>query len=347
MVAYCRQDIDLLCEVMTVYSESNIDLTMQHLQEHGDELPQGIEPLNSVTCAGYAMKVYCTLHMPADKLAMLTAEEWRFIKRGFKGRHTETCKLYQQWSEKDILQGIFGVYQDIVSLYPAVQYFDWLLCGVPTWQDVAEGEQIDLSDVFGYIELNLTPTDRTLHHDPIVTLQQGRLQGSMLMHSKIVLCSNKVQEAMKHGYCVDRVYRILHFEKCTDLFRTYINSYMRIKQESGDPLNEAAEEVQLHTMGWIPTHYAKNLGKKACAKLMLNLLWGKFGQSVDSSTPVYLQKPEDWYKLMRHHLKGEINICNDTLMGEALFVCYQDSLDRSSVMANTNVAMCGFVTSNV
>ena len=102
MVAYCRQDVDLLCAAMTVYSLSNIELMMQCSQECGDELLQGIEPLNSVTCAGYAMKVYRTLHMPADKLAMLTAEEWRFCKWGFKGGCTETCKLYQHWSDEDI-----------------------------------------------------------------------------------------------------------------------------------------------------------------------------------------------------------------------------------------------------
>ena len=50
LTEYCKTDVDILCEALTRYSKMQIELS-------------GIEPLNSITIAGYALKVYRTNHM--------------------------------------------------------------------------------------------------------------------------------------------------------------------------------------------------------------------------------------------------------------------------------------------
>ncbi|CAH3114514.1 unnamed protein product, partial [Porites lobata] len=44
---------------------------------------------------------------------------------------------------------------------------------------------------------------------------------------------------------------------------------------------------------------AKNPGRKATAKLMLNSFWGKFGERINKPTTVTVQHPADLFNLKR------------------------------------------------
>ena len=59
----------------------------------------------------------------------MTKEEYDFCKRGFFGGRTEVFQLKS--IAEDVDNGKFIKYQDIQSLYPTVQFFDMLPCGVP------------------------------------------------------------------------------------------------------------------------------------------------------------------------------------------------------------------------
>ena len=50
-----------------------------------------------------------------------------------------------------------------------------------------------------------------------------------------------------------------------------------------------------------------NAGRKANAKLMLNSLWGKLGQT-SKPTSEYIKEPSKWYKLLKRAHNGEITL---------------------------------------
>ena len=57
---------------------------------------------------------------------------------------------------------------------------------------------------------------------------------------------------------------------------------MRVKQEySKKPLSADGAARQMKTMGWVPEHQGLNAGMRQIAKLMLNSLWGKFGERIN------------------------------------------------------------------
>jgi hypothetical protein len=98
-------------------------------------------------------------------------------------------------------------------------------------------------------------------------------------------CTNEIQKAIEKGYKIIKIYEVHHFDKkSNELFKSYIQRFMKIKQESsGLPDGYTKEQ-------YIKENYDQlviildedkiefNPGRRAVAKLCLNSLWGKFGQ---------------------------------------------------------------------
>jgi len=334
LTAYCDQDVNVLCEALNVYSNEMLALN-------------GIEPLRSVTIAGYALKVFCASHMVDGTIAVLNRDEYTFARRAFRGGRTEVFRLDREWTPEEIARAVFGRYQDIVSLYPTVQFFDWLPCGAPITVLYAEGEMPDIESVFGIIECDVSCPDDLLH--PVLsTHENGKLVSSLHSKQKECFTSVELQQAVALGYQVTRVSRIDHYEKSNTVFKSYIELFMKIKMEAGDAITDESElaEVQ-RTMGFTPDFAAgPNPGRKSIAKLMLNSLWGKFGQNVDNGESQWC-KPAAWYKLL-HRLKlGEVVIHRCDIAGDWVFTKWNLTSDSENVtLMNTNVALCAFVTGN-
>jgi len=96
------------------------------------------------------------------------------------------------------------------------------------------------------------------------------------------------------GYEVQYIYEVWHFkETCEGLFRDYVNTWLKIKQEaSGWPAGvETEEEKQAYIQDYheregIKLEYDKidkNPGLRTLAKMMLNSMWGKFGQCLNKT----------------------------------------------------------------
>ena len=83
----------------------------------------------------------------------------------------------KEWTPAQVAAGVYGVYQDTVSLYPTVQYFDWLPYGAPTTVMYTADDQPNLEDVFGLIECGITPTE-ALIHDLLATVEDNKLMGT-------------------------------------------------------------------------------------------------------------------------------------------------------------------------
>ena len=99
-------------------------------------------------------------------------------------------------------------------------------------------------------------------------------------------CSVELEKALEKGYKILQLYEVWHFPTTSDeLFKDYVNTFLKIKQESsGYPKNCTTEEqkqqyveeyLEVEGIELEPDKIVYNPGMRALAKLMLNSFWGK------------------------------------------------------------------------
>ena len=104
-------------------------------------------------------------------------------------------------------------------------------------------------------------------------------------------CTPELEKAEQMGYVIQTIHEVWHFrETRVGLFKDYVNTWLKLKTEaSGWPAwYDTEEKKQLYMNQFqekegISLEYQKiavNPGQRALAKLMLNSMWGKFGQQV-------------------------------------------------------------------
>jgi hypothetical protein len=254
--------------------------------------------------------------MPENKIGILTKEEYNFCKRGFFGGRTEVFKLHKQYTMKDIENGIYGKYPDIQSLYPTVQFFDELPCGIPKWDNNPVYDDIleYLNSHFGYIECDVEcPKDLII---PVLPEKKdAKLMFDLCNKTNAVYTSIELIKALEVGYKIKKIYKSLYFEKSADLFKDYIRNFLKIKTQCngyiGNDIDDYIERYKNHC-GVVLDKYKieKNNGMKLLAKIRLNSLWGKFGQKDDMPTTEYLS-PDRWFRLFKKYQDGKVELKND------------------------------------
>ena len=105
---------------------------------------------------------------------------------------------------------------------------------------------------------------------------------------KGVFCTPELHTALKKGYVILNTYEIWEMEMTEELFKPYVDSFLKMKQEaSGFPNNYTTEEekqsyihdYELHEgirLDYDKIHY--NHGLRYISKIFLNSLFGKWGQ---------------------------------------------------------------------
>ena len=254
------------------------------------------------------------------KIAIFKYEEVEWMRQAFFGGRTNAVKLIYNFRKEEDEEGNItmdeeGIYSDITSLYPTVNYFDIYPKGHPiifTEEEIDEEDYIRVrnKEILGFIDCEIEcPKD--LYH-PVLPLKGEKLIFD-LNDKRGVWCSNEVYVALDMGYKIKKIYEIRHFrEGTTELFKGYVSKFLKIKQEASgypawvskpDEINipnpniyllelkdymEITEEEredlyiqQYETHQGILLEKNKikmNPGLRAIAKLCLNSLWGKFGQ---------------------------------------------------------------------
>ena len=117
-------------------------------------------------------------------------------------------------------------------------------------------------------------------------------------------CMLELVKAVEKGYTLVKIHEVWHFppqQRQTGLFKDYVNTWLKLKQGSaGWPSwcqtleqkrqyilrYQAREGIRLDIIS-----IAKNPGRKATAKLMLNSFWGKFGERINKPTTVTVKDP--------------------------------------------------------
>ncbi|XP_062567875.1 uncharacterized protein LOC134230104 [Saccostrea cucullata] len=142
-----------------------------------------------------------------------------------------------------------------------------------------------------------TSQDRCQHTD-----QERSLTGTWV--------TTELHKALDMGYTLDRIYEVWHFkESRQDLFRPYIDTFLKIKQEASGfpptvrPQNKKQDYIRqvLYKEGFMMDILSieKNPVRRTIAKLFLNFLWGKFAQRLLSPKTRYLDEEEELQQFLQ------------------------------------------------
>ena len=141
-------------------------------------------------------------------------------------------------------------------------------------------------------------------------------------------------------------------QRVKGLFADYVNTWLKIKQESAGypswattPETKACYIVQYKQKENIeldPTLIAKNPGRKATAKLMLNSFWGKFGENLHKPTTQAVYDAAHLFDIVSNPLLDirQVRISND----ETLEVVYQNLKENEPDNGRVNIFVAAFTT---
>lgn len=349
LLKYCVSDVRILAKSIEVYVKTMMEV-------------KPLNPLDSKTIAGYAMKMYRTYYMPENSIAALTAQEHIDIGRAMHGGRTEVRRMLREWSEEELREGKYGKYVDVQSLYPTVQFYDPLPVGIPRRVEPESLPTVDeLKKVFGFVCCDIEPTEY-LYHPVLVELREGKLMADLLPKENIVVPTPELHLALEHGYKVTRVYWYYHFDQSTELFKGYMRTFIKMKVEaSGMPAGVDWEEFDRNHREMLGIHLdrakvKKNPALRTGVKLLCNSLWGKFGER---------SKLNKWkrfdaddivgiHRLEQQWFDGEIDIKfrKQNTSANSLGILYQqNAVDEKSMYAkmrraHANIALAAMITSH-
>ncbi|XP_071507356.1 uncharacterized protein [Diadema antillarum] len=295
----------------------------------------------------------------------------------YGGRTNASCLFYEcQMGEKI-------KYVDFTSLYPSINKYGSYPLGHP---QIITHNFKDVSQYYGLVRCKVLPPQDLLHPVlpckvngkllfPLCYACAERAEQMPCRHSEEerVIGSTwvtlEVEKAVQKGYRVVEIESVWHFpekaqhipnmpidfnnlRKYDGLFTSYINTFLKIKQEaSGWPdwcKTENDREKYLSDyrdregFELDRDKIVKNKGLRSLSKLMLNSFWGRFGMRSNLTDIRVISDPAELYKLL---ISDEIrmvdlNFVNDEVV-EVRSV-KRDEFEQQS--PRSNVVLAAFTT---
>ena len=170
--------------------------------------------------------------------------------------------------------------------------------------------------------------------------------------------SLEIDEAVKHGYKVLKLYEVWHFDeteqydpntKSGGLFTGYINKGLKEKQEASgfptdctDPDAYIREYFDREGVLLDKEKIEKNPGRRQVAKDGLNTLWGYFALNTNKSQFKIITDQSEWQNLL---VNDRYNITSETLVDEeTLHVSFNKNAAMHSGNNRSNVIIASSVT---
>ena len=293
-------------------------------------------------------------------------------REAFFGGRTGAVSLYAQAAEGETIQ-----YLDVTSLYPWVNKTQTCPIGHPSI--ITHPPHLDMGRYFGIAVVDILPPPHLFH--PVLPVRKGGkltfplcnacvdVQQKLPLLERVSVCDHddaqrtlhgtwctpEIDMAIQKGYRLLKIHEVWHFPPCqqrTGLFADYVNTWLKIKQESaGWPAWCNTEEQRESYL----TQYRErehiehdrdlvtsNPGRKATAKLMLNSFWGKFGERENKPTTAVIPSPADLYRLLCNPLLevSNLRLCTDDIM-EAVYTSRTEDAHPS---VKTNIFVAAFTT---
>ena len=289
----------------------------------------------------------------------------------FCGGRTNAVKLYHHVTPSQKIH-----YIDVTSLYPWVNKTCVYPKGHPEF--ISQPGHTDIQQYFGLIQCKVLPP-RALYHPVLPYRHESKLtfplcatcvkeemakplleRSAQCNHTdeqRILTgtwCSPELSKAVDLGYQVQYINEVWHFrETCEGLFRDYVNTWLKIKQEaSGWPSWVGDDETK--RLQYIQEYFEhegirldynkieKNPGLRTLAKMMLNSMWGKFGQRLNKTQVQEFDDPKAFHSFLdtstldvRH-----VSVMNDQMVE----VLYQYQEEDIPVSPNLNIFVACFTT---
>ena len=288
----------------------------------------------------------------------------------FCGGRTNATKLYHRVTPNQKIH-----YIDVTSLYPWVNKTCIYPKDHPTF--ISQPGHTDIHQYFGLIQCKVLPP-RELYHPVLPYRQEGKLLFPLCAacvkdempkrpwertaechhtdEQRVLTgtwCSPELSKAVDLGYEVQYIYEVWHFkETCEGLFRDYVNTWLKIKQEaSGWP---AWVETEEQKQAYIQDYYEhegiqleydkieKNPGLRTLAKMMLNSMWGKFGQRLNKTQVETFDDPQRFHQFLDTDTMDvrHVSVINDDMIE----VHYQYQDQDIPVSPNLNIFVACFTT---
>ena len=291
----------------------------------------------------------------------------------FCGGRTNAVKLYHLADES---LGEKLKYYDFTSLYPYVNKNAEYPVGHP--EILFQPGHTDISRYFGIAKCTVLPPEKLFH--PVLPLRQnGKLtfplcatcveeemtkptleRSCACSHSDEqrqitgTWCTPELEVAVEKGYQILHIHEVWNFPKKQEgLFRNYVNTWLKIKEEaSGWPphVGNDLEKQRQH----IADYYAregirldranikKNPGLRTLAKMMLNSMWGKFGQRTNKTQVKEFDDPMTFSKFHESD-KFDIRYVS-VLTEERVEIHYKHELEEDPISPNLNIFVACFTT---
>ena len=289
----------------------------------------------------------------------------------FCGGRTNAVKLYHHVTPNQQIH-----YIDVTSLYPWVNKTCVYPKGHP--RVIFNPGHTDITTYFGLVQCKVLPPRHLYHpvlpyrHDskllfPLCAacVEQEMVKRPLDRCAECVhtdeqraltgtWCTPELSKAVDLGYDIQYIYEVWHFdETCEGLFKDYVNTWLKIKQEaSGWPswVGEDETKRQQYLREYfehegIQLEYdkiQKNPGLRTLAKMMLNSMWGKFGQRLNKTQVQTFHDPQAFHRFLdtstldvRH-----VSVINDQLVE----VHYQYQDEDIPVSPNLNIFVACFTT---
>jgi hypothetical protein len=264
-------------------------------------------------------------------------------------------------------------YYDFTSLYPYVQKKYVYPTKHPTIiRGEAKCRDVILADVFGLIKCKILPPKGLLF--PVLPCRTEKLTFPLCRTCVTLFCEHcthddaeralygtwtsvEVHKALECGYKILSVYEIYHFKTRGKIFDTYVDTFMKLKQESsGIPkhcLDEYGDVVDEKLRLYISEYFKHegvrldadkieyNPGQRTVMKALLNSLWGKLAQNEDATIVSFVDSMDELLELV-----------NDNSIDVTSLDFISDDVARTThrknasliTLANRNVIIASFVT---
>ena len=261
------------------------------------------------------------------------------------------------------------MYVNFTSLYPDRNKNEKYPLGHPI---IITQNVSDVSSYKGLLKLKILPP-RGLYHPVLPFKCNGKLMFSLCRTCTQSLqqepCTHsdderafvgtwvslEIDKAIEKGYQVLEIYEVWHFfDFSSDLFKDYINTFLKIKREaSGWPSHCTTEEAKqqyipdYYVHDWIRLDYnliAHNPGLRGLAKLMLNSFWGKFGERLNRPKVLVSQDPEEYFRYSTNDTQEVTNV--QLINEEVIELHYKQGDAFIEPGIRTNVVIAAFTTAS-
>lgn len=346
MTAYCENDVLVLSLALSSYAKICIT--------YGK-----VNPLPYLTIAQFTFMHYRMSYLPSKQVYYLDYSFDSFARKALHGGNTNVRRFLYECTPEEagtLQTGEKGLrYIDVQSLYPTVQFYDPMPVGYPQtviyYNDQPSPHM--LGSFFGFIECDIEPTE-FLFHPMIGRFAHNKLFMDLHPHKKVVLTSVEFQAAVSErgGYGCTHVYRIDKYEKSYTLFRPFVKNWLRLKILSSkppfDPDTPEFEDFKcelLERFGFSveASDFQPNPSLRNLAKLVLNSLWGKFGQRPNLMECHIMQTANDMFQYHQKMRMGNIKHVSDASLGTTAYLKRGERLNKWN---KKNVAIAAFVTAH-